>query len=184
MSEGGYKIRNQAAIHFITFAVVGWVDVFTRKDYRDIILDSLRFCQKEKGLLLHSWCIMSNHLHLILSAREENLSDLLRDFKKYTAKQIFTAIDNNPKESRKEWMLSIFRKEGAKNSRNKSYQFWRQDNQPQELYSGKFIVQKMNYIHHNAVEAGIVEKPEEYLYSSARDYFFTKRCGLLEVVFL
>ena len=81
MSDGGYKIRNQAAIHFITFAVVEWVDVFTRRDYCDIVLDSIRFCQKEKGLLVHCWCIMSNHLHLIISAKNENLSDVLRDFK-------------------------------------------------------------------------------------------------------
>ena len=60
MSEGGYKIRNQAAIHFITFSVVEWVDVFIRKNYQDIVLDSIRFCQLEKGLLLHCWCIMSN----------------------------------------------------------------------------------------------------------------------------
>ena len=69
MSEGGYKIRNPAAIHFITFAVVEWVDIFTRKQYRDIVLESIKYCQAEKGLLLHAWCIMSNHLHLIASAK-------------------------------------------------------------------------------------------------------------------
>ena len=93
MLQGGYKIRNQAAIHFLTFAVVvpmaiGRVDVFTRKDYRDIVLDSIRFCQAEKGLLLHCWCIMSNHVHLIASAKRENLSDLLGHFKKFTGKKI------------------------------------------------------------------------------------------------
>jgi putative transposase len=184
VSDGGYKIRNQAAIHFITFAVVEWVDVFTRKDYRDIILNSIRFCQKEKGLLVHSWCIMSNHLHLIASARDSNLSDILRDFKKFTSKQIITAIENNAGESRKEWMLNIFKQQGAKNSRNSEYQFWRQDNQPQELYSAAFIFQKTNYIHQNAVEVGIVSKPEDYLYSSAKDYYLTKKCGLLDVAFL
>ena len=101
MSEGGYKIRNQAAIHFITFAVVSWIDVFTRKDYRDILLDSIRFCQREKGLVVYSWCIMSNHVHLIVSARNNNLSDVLRDFKKFTSKKIITAIEANTKESRK-----------------------------------------------------------------------------------
>ena len=130
MSEGGYKIRNQGAIHFITFAVVEWVDVFTRKDYRDIVLDSLRHCQQKKGLLLHSWCIMSNHLHLIVSAKDNNLSDILRDFKKFTSKQLIAAIENNPTESRKDWMLNIFREQGQRNSRNTNYQFWRQDNQP------------------------------------------------------
>ena len=81
MSQRGYKIRNKEGIHFITFAVVEWVDVFTRKEYRDIVLDSIRYCQAEKGLALHSWCLMSNHLHLVVSAKNENLSDILRDFK-------------------------------------------------------------------------------------------------------
>lgn len=184
LSNQGYKIRNQAAIHFITFAVVEWVDVFTRKDYRDIVLESIRFCQLEKGMLLHSWCIMSNHLHLIISAKNEDLSDVLRDFKKFTSKQIISAIEANKRESRREWMLRIFKEAGEKNSRNSEYQFWRQDNQPMELYSAAFIFQKMNYIHNNAVEAGIVEKAEDYLYSSARDYKLTKKCGLLDVVFL
>jgi putative transposase len=184
MSEGGYKIRNQSAIHFITFAVVEWIDVFTRKDYRDILLNSIRFCQQEKGLLLHSWCIMSNHLHLMVSAKNANLSDVLRDFKKFTSKQLIKAIAENKQKSRRDWMLDIFKKEGAKNSRNSEYQFWRQDNRPMELYSGSFIIQKMNYIHNNPVEAGIVERPEYYLYSSAKDYFQAKKCGLLDLVFL
>jgi putative transposase len=184
MSEGGYKIRNQGAVHFITFAVVELVDVFTRKDYRDIILDSIRFCQKEKGLSLHSWCIMSNHVHLIASARDANLSDVLRDFKKFTSKQLVKAIKENKQESRMEWMLEIFQKEGQKNSRNSEYQFWRQDNQPMELYSGPFTFQKMNYIHQNPVEAGLVERAEDYLYNSAKDYHLQKKCGLLEVVFI
>ena len=184
MLQDGYKIRNQAAIHFLTFAVVEWVDVFTRKDYRDIVLDSIRFCQAEKGLLLHCWCMMSNHVHLIASAKHENLSDVLGDFKKFTSKKIIEAIKQNKSESRRDWMVRIFEEQGEKNSRNTNYQFWRQDNQPMELYSSAFIVQKMNYIHNNPVEAGIVEKPEHYIYSSAKDYFFTKRCGLLELVFL
>ncbi len=181
---GGYKIRNQFATHFLTFAVVWWIDVFTRKIYRDIVLDSLRFCQKEKALKLNCWCIMSNHLYLIVSARNGNLSAILRDFKKFTSKEIVRSIKENKEESRREWMLEIFAREGGKNSRNKDFQFWRQDNHPQELYSSKFILQKRNYIHNNPVEAGIVEKPEHYLYSSAKDYFYQERCGLLEVVFL
>jgi REP element-mobilizing transposase RayT len=84
MAEG-YKIRDQEACYFITFAIVEWVDVFTRCEYSDIVLESLRYCQKEKGLLIHAWCIMSNHLHLIVSVKEGgNLSDVLRDFKKFT----------------------------------------------------------------------------------------------------
>jgi putative transposase len=184
MSIGGYKIRNKEEIHFITFAVVEWVDVFTRKQYRDIVVDSIRHCQKEKGLILYGWCIMSNHIHLMAAAKENNLSDILRDFKKFTSKQIITAIQNNEQESRKEWMLSIFKQEGEKNSRNSEYQFWRQDNQPKECFSPQFSVQKLNYIHNNPVEAGIVEKADDYLYSSARSYRQGNKNQLLEVQFL
>jgi hypothetical protein len=81
-------------------------------------------------------------------------------------------------------MIRVFREAGKNNTRNASYQFWRQDNQPKECFSSGFTVQKLNYIHNNPVEAGIVDKPEEYLYSSARDYFNKKNCGLLNVVFL
>ena len=182
--KGGYKIRNQSAIHFLTFAVVEWIDVFTRKEYRDIVLDSLRHCQENRGLWLHCWCIMSNHLHLIMSAKNHDLSDVLRDFKKFTSRKLVNAIEANMAESRRNWMLKIFRQHGEKNSRNTDYQFWRQDNRPQELYSAKFIFQKMNYIHNNPVVAGIVERPEHYLYSSAKDYFFGQKCGLLDVTFL
>ena len=78
MEARGYKIRDQSAIHFITFAVVGWVDVFTRKPYRDIVLDSVRYCQDGKGLLLHAWCIMSNHWHLVLRPKTDRaISELM-----------------------------------------------------------------------------------------------------------
>jgi len=127
---------------------------------------------------------MTNPLHLILSAKNENLSDVLGDFKKFTSKKLIKAIKDNPKESRKEWMLEIFSREGQKNSRNKENQFWRQDNRPMELYSPAFVFQKTNYIHQNPVEAGIVEKPEHYLYSSARDYEYGKKCGLLDMCFI
>jgi putative transposase len=170
MSIGGYKIRNKEQIHFITFAVVEWVDVFTRKAYRDILIDSLRHCQEQKGLVLHAWVVMSNHVHLLASAKENNLSDILRDFKKFTSKQIIAAIKANEQESRKDWMLKLFEEKGDANSRNKTYQFWRQDNQPKECYSPVFTVQKLSYIHNNPVEAGLVERPEDYLYSSAKAY--------------
>src|SRR4029078_10048943 len=107
-----------------------------------------------------------------------------RDFKKFTSKQIIAAIRNNERESRKDWMLSIFKQQGAKNRRNSEYQFWRQDNQPKECYSPQFSVQKLNYIHNNPVEAGIVENAEYYLYSSARSYCQGNENQLLEVQFL
>ena len=108
----------------------------------------------------------------------------LRDFKKFISMKIIEVIIHNEHESRKEWMLEIFKRAGKGNSRNTDYEFWRQDNQPKQCYSPEFTIQKLNYIHNNPVEAGIVDKPEEYLYSSARDYHHKNNCGLLKIDFI
>lgn len=93
---GGYKIENPEGIYFITFAVVEWVDVFTRREYAEIVIDSLNFCIEEKGMEVYAWCLMPNHLHLICSAKAGfSLPDILRDFKKFTAGNILGAIENN-----------------------------------------------------------------------------------------
>jgi hypothetical protein len=109
---------------------------------------------------------------------------VLGNFKKFTGKKLVTAIQNNTSESRKEWMIKIFKEAGELNSRNTSYQFWKQDNQPKIIYTPEFAAQKLEYIHNNPVEAGLVEKSEEYIYSSARDYYYGKQCGLIKIEFL
>ena len=64
-----YAIRDQEALHFVTFTVVNWIDLFVRDAYKEIIVDSLKYCQHEKGLSIHAYCIMTSHVHAILSAR-------------------------------------------------------------------------------------------------------------------
>jgi REP element-mobilizing transposase RayT len=178
-----YRFDDSDGIYFITFAVVEWVDVFTRQQYADIVLDSLRFCQQNKGLVLHAWCIMSNHVHFIISRNgEDSLSDIVRDFKKFTSTSIIKAIKENAQESRQKWMLWIFSSAGKNNSNNTNYQFWQQDNHAEQLVSNHFLDQKLNYIHCNPVTASIVSEPQDYLLSSARDYAGEK--GLLQVQLL
>jgi len=177
-----YAITNKEGVYFITFATVGWIDVFTRKAYRDLLIENLRYCQRHKGLVLYAWCIMTNHVHLVAEAREHNLSDILRDFKSYTAKLLITALQQ-PGESRREWMLPLFRAAGEVNGNNTTFQFWQQDNHYKEVHSQAFAFQKFDYIHNNPVETGLVERAEDYPYSSARDLYYGKRCGLLEVKF-
>ncbi|MDB5274755.1 MAG: transposase [Chitinophagaceae bacterium] len=178
----GWKIQNPDGMYFITFAVIEWVDVFSRKLYKDEFIKSLEYCQEHKGLELFAWCIMTNHVHLVARAKEGfHLSDILRDLKKYTSSRILKMIEANQKESRRNWMLWLFKSAGQKNSNNKHYQFWRQDNHPIELLSMEIVYQKINYIHMNPVLEGVVDQPEYYLYSSARDY--AGRRGLLELAY-
>ncbi len=97
----GYSISDQGAVYFITCTVVNWVDDFSRKLYADIIIDSLNYCTEKKGLIVYGYVIMSNHVHLLVQARHENMSDILRDFKKFTSQTILHAIEENKAESRK-----------------------------------------------------------------------------------
>jgi len=166
-----YKCHNPDGVYFVSFAVIDWIDVFTRNEYKNIVVDSLNFCIKEKGMEIFAWCIMSNHVHLIFrSVHGQKPELLLGDFKRFTSKAIVKNIMENPRESRKEWMLEQFLETGSKSSNVDKYQFWQHHNHPIELWSNKVIFEKINYIHYNPVEAGMVYRPQDYLYSSACDY--------------
>ena len=165
-----YKIADKDKAYYLTLTVVGWIDVFTRKNHKSVIVDSLNYCQQNKGLEIFGWCLMSSHLHLIAKAvGEQSLSEILRDFKKFTAKEVIKQIEEEP-ESRMEWMLKYFEEKGENLKRIKHYKFWQDGNHAKEIYSNKFFFEKLNYIHQNPVEDLIVVKPEDYLFSSARNY--------------
>ncbi|TAE16504.1 MAG: transposase [Bacteroidetes bacterium] len=181
MPTGGYQIKDQNAIHFITFSVIEWVDVFTRTEYADIVVQSLQYCQQNKGLDIHAWVLMSNHIHLLISAKADYyLSDILRDFKKFTSAKIIQAIEANPRESRRNWMLWIFKTAGKRNKRNEQYQFWQQENHPIECSTAEVLSTKKKYIHENPLRAGLVRNEWDFVYSSAIDYYLSKN-GLLEI---
>ncbi len=131
---------------------------------KNIVLDSLRYCQKEKAMEIFAWCIMTNHIHLIFrSVNEQKAELLIGDFKRFTCKSIVKSIQENSRKSRKEWLLEQFLKAGKKSSNVNKYQFWRHDNKPIELWSNKVIDEKINYIHNNPVEEGFVYNPEDYV---------------------
>jgi REP element-mobilizing transposase RayT len=119
------------------------VNVFTRKIYKDPVIDCLDFCIKNKGMILYGYVIMSNHIHL--------------------------AVQSEP-ESRRAWMLERFKKATESHARNKNLQFWQYANHAEEIYSEKFMWSKLDYIHLNPVIAGIVEQASDYVYSSASNY--------------
>ena len=107
----GYIITDQYAMYFLTFTIVGWVDIFTRKECKDTIIDSLQYCNINKGLSIHAYVIMSNHIHFIVSAREGSggLSGMIRYSKKHTSKQLLSWVKESNQESRKDWMELVFR---------------------------------------------------------------------------
>ena len=168
----------------MTFTIIDWVDVFTKKEYKIELVNSMNYCVREKGLIIFAWVIMSNHMHIIWQAKEGfKLSDILRDFKKFTAKKIISMIETE-NESRKVWMLRKFEFAGKRLKRISKYKFWKDDNHAILLdpFQTKMIDQKVDYIHNNPVTAMLVEEPQHYLFSSAIDYYGEK--GMVEIELL
>lgn len=178
-----YKFRNPEGLYFVSFAVVEWLDVFSKDEYKDILVESLKYCQKEKGLEIIAWCIMSNHVHLVFKTINDfKPEQVLGDFKRFTSKKVVKAIIENPKENSKDYFLNTFKKSAKQTSNVRDYQFWRHDNQPIELWSNRVIAQKVRYVHQNPVKAGYVTKAEDYLYSSAINY--TGEKGLIDDIII
>lgn len=165
-----YKFHNKAGAYFVSFATVYWIDIFTREKYLSILVDGIDYCRKAKGMEVYAYCFMPSHVHLIFRWASEDPSGLIRDFKKHTSKTVIEAIEENPQESRKEWLLWMMGRAAKKKSNVSKYQFWQHYNKPIELWSPKVIKQKLDYIHNNPLETGFVTQPTDWKYSSARNF--------------
>jgi putative transposase len=153
--------------YFITMTVVGWIDVFTRKELCDIVVKNLKYCQKEKHLKIFEYAIMPSHVHMICQSSESHLADIIRDFKSFTSKEIIKFILENPIESRKKWLLHMFEYYAQFKNQNQKYMFWQKTNHPVELSNPKIFDQKSEYIICNPVSSGLVINPASWYYSSA-----------------
>ncbi|MFD2284584.1 transposase [Pedobacter petrophilus] len=165
-----YQANDPQGIYYLTLTIVDWVDIFTRQSYKDIIINSLKHCQSNKGLTLYAYCLMTNHIHLIAASGEDTkLFEIVRDFKKFTNKAIIEEIKSG-NESRKTWLLNRFEYAGKYITRIENYKVWQDGYHAIQLITPDFTNQKLNYIHQNPVKAGIVSEPEHYYYSFASNY--------------
>ena len=176
-----YKFGSEEKLHFISYSVVFWIDIFTRTEYTEVLIDSWRYCQQHKGLEIYSWVIMTNHVHLIIGTSKDPFQNIVRDMKRHSSTQLKLLIKANEHESRREWILFMLNKTKLGVNSAGEWQFWQQ-NRPIEIANENMFHRAMEYIHQNPVKAGFVEKEEDWLHSSARDFHGGK--GLLELNYI
>jgi putative transposase len=177
-----YSIKNKEGSYFLTLTVVAWIDLFTRPSLKDIVVSSLNYCTSEKGLIIYAWCLMPSHLHLIAGAKDGyDLAGIIRDFKKHTNKVIVSEVKEGT-ESRREWLLDMFYNAGKDLKRITNYKVWQDGNKAKELMTGAMAIQKLEYVHNNPVESGIVNEASHYIYSSALAY--ERKPGLIDIEYL
>jgi len=153
------------SFYFCTSTIVEWQCLFKEERYSQVIIESLNYCRTNKGLLLFGLVIMPNHIHYMVSTREGyNLSNIIRDFKRYTSTQMTKLLESD----NERLFFYIFRKAGKK--QGTKIKIWKDDYHPEAILSDKWFYKKMEYIHYNPIQKGFVMNPEDWKYSSARNW--------------
>lgn len=167
--------------YFLTLNTVDKIDVFVRPAYKHVIADALNYFIESQGLIVYSWCLMTSHLHLIVRTREATAPAYFeRDFKKYTTPIILKTIEMEM-DFRREWMMQHFEDYGKPLRRIEKFHLWQNCSGPQRIdcQQPRYLLDRIAHIHENPVRERIVDQPEAYIFSSARDYAGMK--GLVNV---
>ena len=159
-----YKIIETDKIYFITSTIVEWLPVFTRRPYFEVLIDAFNYSRINKGLKIYAYVIMDNHFHLICQG--DDLGKIIKEIKSYTAREIIKLAEQNYKT----WLLNQLSFYRLKHKADSIHQVWQEGNHPKQISSEEMLRQKMDYLHHNPVRAGLADKPEDWPYSSARNW--------------
>ncbi|MCX6134475.1 MAG: transposase [Ignavibacteriales bacterium] len=154
------------SLFFCTDVIVGWQYVFTSTEFFETIIDSLKYCQENKSLRLFGYVVMPNHVHSIVSAAQGNLASIIRDYKRHTSWRISELLG----EARNRRLLKYFHTVARREDRGNEHKIWQSGSHPVLIESSHFFEQKLEYIHNNPVTKGYVERPEDWKFSSARNY--------------
>lgn len=173
MGRSRYKIYEPTHPHFVTRTVLNWLPIFTRKESTEILIDSLKYLQKEENLKLYAYVILENHIHLV--AQSDDIGRSMRHFKSFTAKVLLKLLQKEGAET----LLKQFRFYKKAHKRDRTYQIWQEGYQPKLIQSDAMMTDKIRYIHENPIKRGCVDKARHWRYSSARDY--EGMTGLIEV---
>ena len=156
-----YKIVEEDGFYLISSTIIDWIPVFTSDKYFQIMIESIKYCQTNKGLKIHFYILMDNHFHMIVSGKD--ISNTISSMKRHTAFEII----ENLKKGNKYWLLQQL-KQQKKNYKNESnHQVWQEGFHPQLISSDEMFAQKVDYIHQNPIKRGLVNESKFWKYSSA-----------------
>jgi putative transposase len=174
-----YPIVEPQGCYFLTLNTIDRVDLFVRPFFKQIVVESLNYFIEKKGLIVYGWCLMTNHLHLIAQARDGfDLPGIISDFKSFTAKIILDDL-NSESDIRREWIMKKIREAALFDKLD----VWENADQPIQIKAAENedIHDYLKQVHDNPVRNKVVELPQHYLLSSARNYAGLK--GLVNVQF-
>lgn len=175
MSER-YKICENTNCYLVTSSTVEWLPVFVSGETCRVITSSLDYCRRHKGLKVFAYVVMPTHFHAILASDSpKDLSNIMRDLKRHTSRELIQVLEK----SNCRVALSAFQSAGRDAKGNEDYKLWQDGYHPKGIFLEDVLRQKIEYVHQNPVRKGLVERVEDWLFSSARNYF--ERESILEI---
>jgi REP element-mobilizing transposase RayT len=167
----------QGNVYFITTTVMNFDNIFIPgRNYNLILTDSLNHQLIEHKSQLFAYVIMPSHLHLVLyMPKGQSIIDFMRDFKRHTSLEIRKLAEKE----RRYYLLERLRS-NAEFSKNQTHKVWMDRFDDLIITTERMMGIKVNYIHFNPVKAGLVEKPEDWEFSSARNYILDDY-GLIKI---
>ena len=161
-----YKVmRGGPYPHLITCTIVRWLPIFVSGPYFDIVLSSLEHLRQNRGLSIHVYVVMPSHLHALVTAHRDDLSAIVRDFKKFTSRATYALAESEGND-----LVTWLFQRTAKNDPRSRFKVWQDEFHPKAIDVPEVFLQKAEYIHLNPVRKGLVKEPESWYYSSAAAY--------------
>ena len=149
---------------FFTATIIEWKHLLANDEFKNIIIDSLRFLKNEGSIVVYAFVIMPNHIHLIWQIQEGfKRENVQMRFLKFTSQQIKFKLLDTSNTYLEEFMVGLS---------DRKYQFWQRNSLSIDLWTDYVFMQKLEYIHNNPVRENwiLAEYPEDYKYSSANFY--------------
>ncbi|CAG0990343.1 hypothetical protein ANRL3_02731 [Anaerolineae bacterium] len=164
MGRSRYVITEPSKPHFLTCTVLEWLPVFTRPATVQILLDSWTYLRENDGLRLYGYVVLENHLHFVAQAPRLDLC--VKRFKSFTARKIIDYLEEN----RVKQILERLCFSKLAHKEDREHQFWQEGSHAELILDEAMMRERLDYIHFNPVKRGYVDKPEDWRYSSARNY--------------
>ncbi|MFQ6001945.1 MAG: transposase [Anaerolineae bacterium] len=172
--RGRGKLTASGGVFFVTTTFVDFKPLLLNDSYYRLIIDSLDFMQRRGDFTLIAYSIMPTHLHLVLQiSGEKNISEIMRDFKKYTSFRIRKRLEDDGHHR----MVESLR---LPRGNRQVFKVWMDRFDDLLITNEETLRTKVEYIHQNPVRAGLVERDIDWPYSSARNYHLNDH-SLVEV---
>ena len=147
------RLQQSRQLHFITFSCYRRQPRLSTPETRRVFEQQLEVVRRRFRACVYGYVVMPEHVHLLVSEPERGaLASLIQSLKQMVSRKL--GFDDA--------------------------HFWQRRYYDFNVWSWRKLVEKLRYMHRNPVKRGLVDKPEDWAWSSFRHYLYGEE-GIVEV---